>query len=176
MLLAPLAICAGQAYRELDSNGDMLSDLSRDYISAIQLDDSQKRFIAFMSDENGSRAVLLDAKGQPLTDQDYESIYYQDGALMTVKNGLCGVIDENGDELLPVKYKSIVPTGEGAFFTSTDDPGDGIADEMYLTCPDGRCRYLGVSGGLYGAFSGKAVLHTRRATDCTGIWIPTANG
>ena len=143
----------GQAYRLMDSNGDMLSDLSCDYISAIQLDDSQKRFVAFMSDENGSRAVLLDANGQPLTDQDYESIYYQDGALMTVKNGLCGIIDENGDELLPVKYTSIVPTGEGAFFTSTDDPFDGIADEIYLTYPDGKCRYLGLSGGLYGAFS-----------------------
>ena len=93
----------GQAYRLMDSNGDMLSDLSCDYISAIQLDDGQKRFVAFMSDENGSRAVLLDAKGQPLTDQDYESIYYQDGALMTVKNGLCGIIDENGDELLPAR-------------------------------------------------------------------------
>ena len=39
----------GQAYRLMDSNGDMLSDLSCDYISAIQLDDSQKRFVAFMS-------------------------------------------------------------------------------------------------------------------------------
>ena len=130
----------GRAYRLMDSNGDMLGDLSCDYISTIQLDDGQKRFVAFMSDENGSRAVLLDAQGQPLTDQDYESIYYQDGALMTVKNGLCGVIDENGDELLPVKYTSIVPTGEGAFFTSTDDPFDGIADEIYLTYLDGRCR------------------------------------
>lgn len=143
----------GKAYRLMDASGNMLDDAAYEYITDARLDDGQKRFIAFSSENGKSRATLLDEEGQPLTDNDYESIYYQSGAFMTIMDDMCGIIDENGNELLPARYTSIVPTGDGTFFTSTDDPFDGIADEIYLSYPDGRCRYLGVSGGLFGSFS-----------------------
>ena len=52
----------------------------------------------------------------------------------------------------PPRYTILVPNGAGAYLTSTDDPGDGIADEMYLTLPDGSSRYLNLSANYISEF------------------------
>ena len=143
----------GEDYRLMDTDGDMAEDLKCDYLTQMTTNDGTVRFIAYMSDSSGSHAELLDEEGEILTDGDYDAIYYENGAFLTISGDLYGIIDSDGDEILPVQYTSIVPTGEGTYFTSTDDPYDSIADELYLTSSDGESRYICSSQGFMGNFS-----------------------
>lgn len=164
LLALALAICAaGQCAGELyayygdegcvliDAQGEIHSD-AFDSILAVNSDTDERRFIARKLFDDVERATLLDAQGQPLLDRYYDAIYAQSGALITQRDGLLGALDWQGNEVLPTRYTILVPNGAGAYLTSTDDPGDGIADEMYLTLPDGSSRYLNLSANYISEF------------------------
>lgn len=143
----------GKDYRLMDTDGNIVEDLKCDYLTQVKLDDGGIRFIAYMNGESGSYAELLDEDGEIITDGEYDTIYYEGGSFLTISGELYGIIDTDGNEILPMRYTSIVPTGEGTFFTSTDDPFDGIADELYLTSSDGESTYICSSQGFMGNFS-----------------------
>ena len=143
----------GSLSRLIDEKGRTVADEGWQHIEALRSPQGERSFVALRYDADGSQATLLDAAGQPLTDRRYEYIYAQDGELLAMRDGLMGVLDWDGSEILPARYASIVPTGSGAYLTTTGNPGDGIADEIYLTDADGVSSYLGDNACCMGRFS-----------------------
>ncbi len=160
LMLSAAAVCAGELYAYYGEQGCVLVDAQGavrsdafDSIIAVSSDTGERRFIARLLVDGVERATLLDAQGEPLLDRYYDSIYPQSGTLVAQRGALLGVLDWEGNEVLPTRYTILVPTGAGSYLTSTDDPSDDIADEMYLTLDDGSSRYLNLSANYISEFT-----------------------
>lgn len=143
--------CEEGTYYLVDESGRALPGLECGYIQTVISPDGHPLYIAYTSGDES--ALLIDRYGQQLTDVEYDSIYEEGGSLITIRGDSMGVIDWDGSEILPPKYRRIVPVRDGAYFTSTDDPWDDIADEIYLTGRDGVCTYININASYLGYFS-----------------------
>lgn len=145
----------GGTCRLIDGQGQIVAGDGNeyDYILTALSDSGKQRFIAFTEDRHGSHATLLNERGHAISDGDYDFIYSYGDVLMTVRGEQTGVMSWDGDELLPPRYSIVVPTGAGTYLTSTGDPGNGLADEIYLTGEDGSSTYLHLSADNIGRFT-----------------------
>lgn len=166
--------CEEGVYYLVDESGRALPEMECGYIQTAISPDGHTRYIAYLMGDNG--AQLMDEYGQQLTDVEYDNIYEESGTLIAMRGDNMGIIDWDGTEILPPKYRRIVPVGEGVYFTSTDNPWDDIADEIYLTGADGICTYININASYMGCFSEERMSARARNgkygyLDTDGHWV-----
>ena len=99
--------------------------------------------------------ALLNAQGEPLTQQAYAMFSQQGEAIIFTKDGLYGAMDLNGEILVEPVYTQLVANGEGGFVGLTTDCFDEEADGLYLVDAQGGQTATGVrTTGMLDEFSG----------------------
>ena len=104
--------------------------------------------------------ALMNDKGQQLTDFAYTSLTHYPGEniiVFSTDNNLLGAMDESGNILLPQKYISLVPNGQGGFLGSVCPEGgkyeyDKAYPLMYID-EKGRAFDTGYMAMPYGVYA-----------------------
>lgn len=117
----------------------------REYLSIESIADADtapqdELFIARpMYDEVGTGlALLMDSKGQELTDATYDYLLQENGLIRYQKNGLQGVMDRELKSVVPCRYTMLVPNGEGGYLGIDGVPYDDEPDGVYYVDGTGK--------------------------------------
>lgn len=100
-------------------------------------------------DPMGRNCLLLNAKGEALTEPIYQYLICEDDGIHYLKDGYYGVMDLSLKEKIPCEYTNLVSTGEG-YLALTGDPYDDKADGLYFIDSEGNENPTGIRvlGGL----------------------------
>ncbi len=151
--LAGRTVLIGQDGTELTKGRDYLSIES---IAEADTPPQDELFVARPSyDEVGTGlALLMDSKGQELTDASYEYLLQENGQIRYQKNGLQGVMDRALGSIVPCRYTMLVPNGAGGYLGIDGVPYDDEPDGVYYVDAQGKESPTGalVMSGL-GEFS-----------------------
>lgn len=93
--------------------------------------------------------ALLDAEGQPLSDERYDALRCTSGALLFQLNGGWGLLSDDGSVLVEPRYSDIRPNGEGDFIALRRAVGTGSAQTVDYLDASGQETAIGVRV-LYG--------------------------
>ena len=173
---APIAANFLDTAALLDEDGAELVAPGRyDFIFA--LDEAGTLFSAGSSANGAYRYALLDGAGQPLTEQVYDMLSYEDGVVLCWQDGLYGALSTDGEALTQAAYTQLVSNGEGGFLALTTDCFDDRSDGLYYIGETGEASATGVqtlgtlswfSDGLMPLISAENGLYGY--VDATGQW------
>ena len=81
-----------------------------------------------------TRYALMNAKGEVLTKQIYQSLRHEweCGVVIAQKEGLYGLLDETGKEMLEFNYGCILPDGNGGYFLTPSELSS--ENDGFVTC------------------------------------------
>ncbi len=125
-------------------------------ISPEDVEPGSELFIATPSyDEQASGlSLLMNAKGEPLTDPVYDYLMHEGGVIRYFQDGLQGVMDLQLAPIVSCQYTVLCPNGEGGYLGLTGDPYDDKPDGIWYINAAGEESPTGamVTGAL-GDFS-----------------------
>lgn len=76
---------------------------------------------------------LLNLRGEPLTDEDYTKMEFENGYLLCVKNRKYGVLNTKGKVLIPFAYQKLFPE----------------SSTLFMAEQNGDCFYMDIDGNEY---------------------------
>ncbi len=117
-----------------------------------------RRFTAEKLTEKGAFCALLDERGVPLTEFEYQSFEGVNDALIFMRRDRCGVMDMNGNILIEADYTALIAAGDGGWLAQKTDPFDEMADTVYRISAGGQESMLKtrISGGLFPIYEGRS--------------------
>ena len=136
-------LTAGREYSSIESiaNGEVAPE--EELFAARRLDDEQ-----------GRRVLLMDSRGNELSESVYDYLIQENGWIRYQQNGLQGAMDREGNDIIACQYTMLVPNGEGGYLAIDGVPYDDQPDGVYYVDVQGAQMPTGalVLSGL-GEFS-----------------------
>ena len=99
--------------------------------------------------EQTGGCALLDAAGQPLSDERFDELRCTSGALLFRRGEVWGLLSDDGSVLVEPRYSDIRANGEGDFVALRKSVGTGSAQTVDYLSADGQETAIGVRV-LYG--------------------------
>lgn len=109
----------------------------------------------------GAASTLFDLDGNPISEQDYDSLFYSAGGYIAIRGNQASYIDRDGNVLFQSQYEDISAfnnRGTAACLLNgqyglIDQQGNTLVSPQYdslVSCPAG---YIAVQSGQYGVLS-----------------------
>ena len=125
-----------------------------DTIFSVDMDAAGERFAAGGMVDGQILYALLDASGEPLTEQAYEMFMCENGYVLFLQNERYGAMTWDGEELFSAQFTSLVTNGQDGFLATTTDCWDDEPDGLYSVDRTGKASATGVKTlGPVGTFS-----------------------
>lgn len=121
----------------INTKGEFVSELNINALSSFSYKYKENRCFYCVSDTD-IKCGYLDENGnsviKPIYDFEIMGTWFKNGKAIMSLNKLKGVIDQNGHELLPMKYKRI-KRFKNDYFLVTDENGSKMLDENLKHLP-----------------------------------------
>ncbi len=142
------------------------------------LPDGIRRFTAEKLTEKGAFCALLDERGVPLTEFEYQGFEWVNDALIFVRRDRFGAMDASGNILIEADYTALLAAGDGGWLAQKTDPFDEMADTVYRISADGQESMLKtrISGGMFPMREGRSAAASAENglygyLDASGNWV-----